>query len=683
MSLKNKIAYSITVLACFCFTVAAFAATSPNEVTPQPPKEPIIVNGDDVEYFQDKKMVVGSGNVSIKYKDIELTCDKITVYLDTREAIAEGNVRVTQQGAYFTGERMNYNFDTKKGTVLKGYVNAKPFYGKADEVSKVERKDEFKLNEGYVTTCDLEKPHYRLRAKQVEVYLGDKVVAKHIFTYIGNVPVLYWPYYVQPLKERKSHITVIPGQQKDWGYYALTAYRYYISDTSKGDILLDYRTKKGLAEGLNHYYDTGKIGDGAVKFYFTRENEFVYEKTGAVRDRWRWQIRHEWDLPEETDTKMLFEFNTMSDRDMVKDFIYNEYEELGATPDNYLTFITQKKDFSTQFLIRKRFDKFLDVVERLPEYSITVPDNNIIKGLPVYYRMNASAAYLNHTYDNSIAADGLKDVGSGRIDMYNRLSYAMNFFRSLSITPYAGIEDTYYSRITGGRTNQVRNIFSAGITNSVKFYKIYNAETNFLGLDINKLRHIITPTADYYYTHKPSITPNKLPSFDSVDAINKSNGVLLGLENRLQTKRSDGAGGTTSVDVATLRVTTDYAFILKSGEVFDSKQAMFRSIDFDLELIPYSWGYLKAAMSVDPKRYWIQNESIDIVANWKDRWSLAICNRYEHILSGQSSLVTLDGTYKINDKWKIRAYERFNTYDVAFEEQAYNITRDLHCWIAE
>ena len=105
----------------------AFAIPSEDELVTKAPKEPIVVNGDNVEYFPDKKMVVGDGNISINYKDIELTCEKITVYLDTREAIAEGNVKVTQKGSYFTGERMNYNFETKKGVILKGELVSEPY----------------------------------------------------------------------------------------------------------------------------------------------------------------------------------------------------------------------------------------------------------------------------------------------------------------------------------------------------------------------------------------------------------------------------------------------------------------------------------------------------------------------------------------------------------------------------
>ncbi len=685
MSQKQKFRILGSIIACllmFAYVDIAAAVTSPNEIAPHAPKEPIVVNGDNVEYFHEKKMVTGAGNVSIQYKDVLLTCDKITVYLDTREAIAEGNVKVTQKGAYLTGEKMNYNFETKKGTIIKGYVNSKPFYGKAEEVDKVENRDQYKLDEGYVTTCDLEKPHYRVRAKQIIVYPGDKVIARHIVMYVGGVPVLYWPYYVQPLTDRKSHITIIPGTRKDWGYYALTSYRYYLGDKNRGDLLLDYRTKKGVAEGVNHYYHTTEIGDGAVKLYFTRENAFVYQPGGSEIDRWRWQVRHRWDMGRDTDTVATLEFNKMSDRDVVKDYFYNEYEELGATPDNYLSFVTQKDTYTSQFLIRKRVDDFMDVVERLPEFKIDIPDNNFIKGTRFYYKSSSSADYLNHAFDDTTSAGTQKQLGSGRVDTFQQLSYAAKFFRSLNVTPYAGVEETYYSRLAGGNTNEVRNIFSGGLNNSIKFYKIYDVESNFLDLDIHKLRHIITPTVNYSHVHKPTIDPSKLYQFDAIDAIDKSNSLSFGLENRLQTKRSDEEGNMKSVDLATLLVTTNYAFTMEK-ESLGLKDDHLSTVDFKLELIPYSWAYLQATMSIDPKYSTMQNASMDLVANGGDKWSLAMSERYENVKTGINNLLTFDGTYKINEKWKVRAYERYNTVTSIFEEQEYTITRDLHCWLVE
>lgn len=667
------------MLAIFCaLSVAGTALCHADE--PSMPKEPIVVNGDSVEYYQDKKEVIGTGNIMITYQDVVLTCDKIIVNLTTHDSEATGNVKVTQKDAYFSGDKMIYNFDTRQGSVVGGYLNAKPIYGRASSLEKEANKDEFGLKNGYITTCDFDKPHYRIEAKQVKVYLNDKIVARNIFLYIGNVPVLYLPYYVQPLTgDRKSHITVMPGQGKDWGYYALIAYRYYFSDKSKGDILLDYRSKKGLAEGINHYLDSD-VGKGAFKFYYTHENDsLAYEKTGDVQSRYRYQYRHRWDI-ENTDTTAIFEFNKLSDPNVIKDYFYNEYEEIGDTPDNYLTFITSKRDFSTEFTLRKSFNKFYTVVERLPEYKIDIL-NYRIGDSSFYYSGQASGVYLNKTYGTFANVSEQKDVSTIRFDASNKFSYAARFFRALSVTPYALTRQTYYSRNKWGDTNEIRTLFTEGVDTSMKFYKVYDVQSDFMGLDINKLRHIITPTANYYHTHQPTISPDNLNQFDEIDAFDTENGVKLGLENRLQTKRMEG-DQMKSVDLMTFTVSSDYMFRLDK-DFWSKKSDKFRSVDMKLELIPYSWLYITSDMSINTKKYMVQSTSFDVVAYGGDKWSLATSFRYEDVETGKTTLISLDGTYKINDKWKIRAYERFNAEKGSFEEQEYTISRDLHCWVAE
>lgn len=644
---------------------------------------PVVVDGDKVEYFHEAKEVIGEGNISIKYKDITLTCDKVTVFLGTRDAVAEGNVKITQKAAYFTGDRIKYNFDTKEAQVLDGYVNAEPFYGKAKELSKPPDKNEFKLESGYATTCDRAHPHYRIQAKQVRIYPDDKVIAKHILFFIGNVPVMYWPYYYQSLKETKTHVTVIPGQSKDWGYYALTSCRYHLDDNNMGDLMLDYRSKKGLGEGICHYYSLGELGKGAFKFFYTHENDsFAYEKTGAVQNRYRWQARHRWDLPEGTDTYAIMEFNKMSDANMIKDYFFNEYEEITASPDSYVSVLTQKTDYTTELLIRGRFDKFQTVVQRLPEYRIDVPKFNF-KNTSIYYTGHAAGVYLNEAYDTTNTTDSTrpKSAQTVRFDVYNRLAYAARLFKALNVTPYGGVRNTYYSRNRWEATNQVRTIFDAGVENSIKFYKIYDANTDFLGLDINKLRHVITPTLTYYYTHQPTISPDCLHQFDAIDAFVAQNGFLMALENKLQTKRKHG-DGYRSVDLATLIVSTDYAFRLKKNNL-SFKSDKFNGIYFDLEIVPYDWAFLKCEMSVNTKTYSVETQSIDLTAHWKDLWSVSIGQRYEDVQTGMSNLLSYEATYNFWNQWKVKAYGRFDAANGFFQEQEYTVIKDLHCWTAE
>lgn len=673
MRLRNKI----------IFVLIMFFLSSPALASEPISKEPIVVNGDSVEYYHEKKQVIGTGNISITYKDVVLTCDKITVYLDTREGIAEGNVRVNQKGAYFSGDKMNYNFDTRKGSVINGYLSTKPFYGRAKEVEKVANKDQYNLERGYATTCDLDKPHYRVQSRRIEIYPDDKVVAKHILLFVGNVPVLYLPYYVQPLQgAKKTNLTIIPGESKDWGYYVLTSYRYYFNEAFRGDILLDYRAKKGLAEGINHYYKVDDLGEGAFKFYYTHENDtLAYDRSEdmEVKNRYRYQARHRWDMGKGTDTVATLEFNKLSDRDVIKDYFYNEYEELGD-PDNYISFITAKRDYTTEFLVRKRFDKFLTVVERLPEYSIEIPNYNI-GNTPLYYKASASGTYLNMAFDNTTINPPQKDLSTVRLDAYNQLAYAAKFFKALNVTPYGGVRETYYSRNKWGTTNQIRTIFNAGVDNSIKFYKVYDVESDFLGLDIHALRHVITPSANYYFTHQPTISTDNLVIFDEIDSLDTQNGVKLALENRLQTKRMSG-DQMKSVDLATLIVSTDYMFRLKKQSM-DLKSNKFHNIDFQLELIPYSWAYLQSKVTVDTKRQLVETASFDLVTTGGEKWSVASSYRFEDAETGKSNLITLDAAYKINDKWRVRAYERFNLLKSSIEEQEYSIIRDLHCWVAE
>ncbi|MCX5678005.1 MAG: hypothetical protein NTY76_02735 [Candidatus Omnitrophica bacterium] len=660
-------------LACFIL----FAKSSYAEGLPT--KEPIVVNGDHVEYLQNEKKVVGNGNISITYKDIVLTCDKVAVNLETHDAEAEGNVNITQKGAYFIGDKIDYNFEKRSAVIDYGYVNARPFYGRAENLTKEAGKDEFGLNNGSITTCDLDRPHYRIKAERIKIYLGDKVVANNVVFLIGDTPVFCLPYYVQPLDEhtRKSHITVIPGRSKDWGYYALTAYRYYLDDKFRGDVLLDYRSKLGLAAGVNHYMDTD-VGKGAFKAYYTQENNnLAFEKTGEVDTRYRYQYRHRWDI-KDADTTAIMEFHYLSDPNVIRDYFYTEYEELGATPDSYLSLITTKQDYTTEFLIRKRFNNFYTVVERLPEYNINVL-NYKIGNTSFYYSGNASGVYLNETFAKSTTTP--KDINAVRFDTYNQIAYAARFFKSVSISPFAGIRETYYSRNAWGDTNEVRTLFREGVDASTKFYKLYDVNTNYMGLDINKLRHVITPSASYVHVHQPTIAPENLTQYDGIDALDTENHVVLSLENKLQTKRKSG-DQMASVDLLRFIVSTDYLFRLEKRSV-ELKNNKFNGVDFKLELIPYSWLYLNSDWHVNTKTCLVETANVDFVLNGGDKWALSAGQRYYDLPSGKSYQVTMDGRYKINEKWKLRMYERFDLASNKFEQQQYTISRDLHCWILE
>src|SRR6185503_9452626 len=114
--------------------------------------------------------------------------------------------------------------------------------------------------------------------------------------------------------------------------------------------------------------------------------------------------------------------------------------------------------------------------------------------------------------------------------------------------------ETYYSKtIDPARYNVVRGIFLTGADLSTKFYKVFDLDVHKWGLDISKLRHVITPSIGYLYSHDPTIAPTLLDQFDPVDALERSHSIALSLENKFQTKRSGVA-----TDLARSLVSTDF-----------------------------------------------------------------------------------------------------------------------------
>jgi len=677
---------TLVFFALFLFILKSTSAQNFSELFPKnelkdiKKSAPVIVNGDKVEYLHEQNEIVGTGNININYGDVNLTCDKIIVRTDTKVGICEGNVKITQPGGFFEGEKIEYNFAEKTGSIVNGTVRADPIYGHADRVEKVSEK-KVVLDNGYITTCDRPKPHYRVRAKQIRLYLDDKVIAKHVFFYIGNFPVIYIPYYVQPIRDVKTKITVIPGHNKDWGYYVLGAYRYYLNEKCKGFIRLDYREKKGLGEGVDYSYNLDKLGEGTARFYYTQENNrMAIEKTGKGDDRWRVQYKHSIDFT--NDTKGMLEFNKLSDKDIVRDYFYREYEE-GMDSDNYVSVITTKPNYSFKLLARKRFDDFLTVTERLPEASLQV-HNQRLGNTFFYYFNELSFTNFVKRYEDFLDYD---DEESMRLHTYNKLSYAFRPIKGIYATPYAATRQTYYTKNRWDDDNIFREIYEYGLDISTKFYKVFDVATTFM--DINKLRHIITPTVGFFHRHQPSVSPVNLFQFDTVDSLDYENKIILSLENKLQTKRPAGgkagekSGEWKSVDLLRFIVSTDYEFRLKKGSFYSKGDGAFTDIKYELELSPYDWLFTKADMVMDTKDYDIRTANFDIVCDTGGKLEFGAGYRYERSETGTTSQFTMDSTYKVSKDWAVRAYERFDIHDSKWIEQEYTIYKDLHCWLSE
>lgn len=716
MSHRFSIAVFAFVTAFMFFVSVPCGASSFKAAPPNLPKlninkeskEPVVINGDTVEYSEEGKTAVANGNVVISYQDMKLTCKKAIFHVDTKEVLAEGDVKLTQGGNLLNGEHIVYNVETKSGTIIKPNVFIAPtYYGGGEKAEKLD-ENHYYIKQGYVTTCNLERPHYRVQAKQLNVYLGDRVTANNILVLAGDLPVFYFPYLSIPLNDHRPPVSVTPGRNKDWGYFLLTSWKYYINEDVKGRINIDYRELRDFAYGFSTNYETHNYGSGVVRFnYFDERQKHVWSSRpnqqgdtpkGQDISRYRAQIRHRWQM--DPVTSGIVELNKMSDANVIKDYYIRDFQR-DMVNGNYASIIRTDDYYTTSFLVQKRINRFESMVEYLPQVQFQTRSLKIGQ-TDFYYDGKASAANLN-----KLDAAPANDVaGANRVDTNNQLSYQSNILGWLGIRPFAGTEQTYYSRDIGGdESNLIRGNFFTGIDLNTRIYRTFDIKSSALNMEISNLRHVISPTVSYFYAHRPTVPPGNLAQFDSIDGLNFSNYISPSLENKLQTKRMVG-GTLQTVDIARLVVSNSYNF--RSGE---KKLGRLGDYGFLFESKPYNWMRILSTSSYDQHASKWKTFTFNIIGDpeynldnpdlrgavytdiTQKKWSWGAGYRWQDEVYSQ-----LEGQlmFNLTPKWKITAYERVDLKSFGTDangapkkfinnlaEQEYRISRDLHCWIGE
>nr|WP_114313989.1 LPS-assembly protein LptD [Thermus caldifontis] len=136
------------------------------------------------------------------------------------------------------------------------------------------------LERGYATPCvpcGQEVPDYAFRAREIVLYLGDRVVARGVVLLIQEKPVLELPVLLLFLSERQPRFEV---GQDDGGFY-LKAALPYVAEFGLGFTLLSYYQGRGYGFGFDHY----GTGEAKERYFFlhTPPDTFQYRGEYALK----------------------------------------------------------------------------------------------------------------------------------------------------------------------------------------------------------------------------------------------------------------------------------------------------------------------------------------------------------------------------------------------------------------
>ncbi len=641
----------------------------------------IQLQADQVSVSTQDNKAHAEGNVQIVRQDQELFCDKLELDRVVEQAVAEGNVYLDTPNEEVMAQGMTYNFGSGTGEFRNAKVFADPYQIEGQRIDKV-AQDHMSMDEGYMTTCDLDEPHYRIGAHRMDIYMKDKAVVHGMKIYLGKVPVMYLPYFEQDLKNR-NFVDISPGESKDFGFFVLTTTHLKFGPHVQLNVHADARERDGLGEGADLKYDTPNFGSGLLSAYYTDENQIAgrhwweeYKngvKVGPTTHHERYRViwRHRWQIGPNTDA--VLQYYKIHDYDILNNGFLKTY-----FPRDYNQ-NAQNANLNTYFLLThvmprgtltfdvdtSRENRPLRGIERIPEVRYVFNNQQI--GRTGFYAKstNTLSNLFQQNYPKTINNKTLRFDSNDDISHPFKLGF-------IQFNPHVGGEETYYSRTADVNDSDIiRGVFRTSLDMSTKFYKFWDYHTNFAGLDINGLRHVITPTITYLYQAKPTFPASELNQFDSgIDNVYRIHQVELGLENKLQTKRNGQI-----VDLVRYLVTTNYGLQGTTGH------RGFNPVDTVLDFNPTNWFTLHNEFEYDFHAGRFDTENFDGAIHGPG-WSLSLGNRYTH---GQGDQLTSEFDYVINPKWRFRIYNTFpvtkaTNGTTSARENEFVITRDLHEW---
>lgn len=157
-------------------------------------KSKVIYNAlDSVRFDVSNQKMYLYGNGVVKYENMELKADYIEFDMSKNIAFSRGKRDTSGKvvldttgmpigdpifndgGKSFDAKELTYNFQTKKGKIKdvltkegEGYIHAKD--------AKKDSGDVYFIKNGKYTTCDLENPHFYLKATKLKVIPKDKII---------------------------------------------------------------------------------------------------------------------------------------------------------------------------------------------------------------------------------------------------------------------------------------------------------------------------------------------------------------------------------------------------------------------------------------------------------------------------------------------------------------------------
>ncbi|MFN3532004.1 MAG: LPS assembly protein LptD [Candidatus Brocadia sp.] len=517
--------------------------------------------------------------------------------------------------------------------------------------------------------------------------------------YLGKYPVAYLPYLSLDVRKRErilkdwqfgSSSRFGSFLRTDWDLFAITGGKQ--KDWSDLTLNLDYLEKRGLGTGLDFEYK-GEDLLGYVNTYYIKDQGDTDINNIPIDNKDRGTIlwRHRQELP--YDWRLDMEYSYLSDPRFLREFFEHQFKQ--EKDRETVLYLRRIHDTTAEtFLVNEQFNGFDTTVdslrekrysERLPEASYRIIGEPIVDNLFIF-TSESSATYFDGSFDQTEVTEldssftgfaqadqSVKPRSVTRVDTVNRISMPFKPW-VFNINPFVEGRATGYSESidTSGSVDEAdgpatgRFIGSFGFDWSSTHWRSYSVYNDFF--KINRLRHIFVPELRYIYSPVVTKDPNAFYQHDAIDALDSSQVAVVGIKNKLQTKRGE-PGYEKTVDFIDFNIDY-YIFPTKAGIYNDGingiiiREDNFVNIDFRSQLTDIvTFVSERNEFNTEDFQFDVLTYGFEIY-NPPD-WQYFIGHRF---IRDISSTIIVGADYTISEKWRVMAAEKYDLRSLATEE---------------
>lgn len=695
-----------------------------------PPEEDVVdIIADNIDSWQegDRRIVVALGNVKITKEDATVEADNVILWFDQKksdgaskmpltEIYAEGNVMMRRQNDVLIADKIFENTREDKGIFINSQIKTVPlkkqttpkgkpsmleeipFYISGDEIKHID-KGQYEIKNGVITTCGYGHPHYHFKGSKIRLVQRDEhnfVSSKNTTFNLGNYPVAYLPYLSLDIRKKErllrdwqfgSSSRFGSFFRTDWDLFAITGGPQ--RDWSDLVASVDYLQKRGVGTGLDFEYKRPDMYGFVNTYYIKDHGEYDINHVPIEHeDRGTFLWRHRQELP--YDIRLEAEHSYLSDPTFLREFFPHEFKE-EKDRETVLYLRRMHDTTAATFLINQQlngFDTTVDSLreeryaERLPEASYRILGEPIADNLLIF-TSESSATHFDGTVTSPSSEFNFNRVSGRfdesvdprsllRVDSVNRVTmpFKPGFF---NINPYMEGRVTGYTKSvdTSGPVDESngpatgRFIGSLGFDWSSTHWRTYSVYNDLF--KINRLRHIFVPELRYAYSPIITEEPNELIQHDGVDLLDSSQVIVVGVKNKLQTKRG-APGYEKTVDFVTFNLDY-YIFPTDEGLLTDGINGIFVRKD-DFINIDFRSQLTDVVTFVSERNEFNTEEfKFDVFSSGLEfynvpSWQYFIGHRF---IRDISSTIILAADYRISEKWSVMFGEKYDLKSLATE----------------